>query len=52
MNILKFMEKIIRNVNRKHETASFKNFSYGEVDRGSSIRIPRFTERVARLSRR
>jgi glutamine synthetase len=28
-----------------HETASFKKFSYGVADRGSSIRIPRFTHR-------
>ena len=29
----------------KHETASIENFSFGVADRGSSIRIPRFTER-------
>ena len=29
----------------EHETASFEKFSYGVADRGSSIRIPRFTER-------
>tara|TARA_Y100000385_G_C13034080_1_gene612171 strand:+ start:58 stop:1098 length:1041 start_codon:yes stop_codon:yes gene_type:complete len=32
----------------EHETASFRNFSYGVADRGSSIRIPRFTERDQR----
>ena len=29
----------------KHETASVEKFSYGVADRGSSIRIPRFTDR-------
>ncbi len=29
----------------KHETASINKFSYGIADRGSSIRIPRFTDR-------
>jgi len=29
----------------KHETASVDKFSYGVADRGSSIRIPRFTDR-------
>ena len=29
----------------KHETASIDKFSYGVADRGSSIRIPRFTNR-------
>ena len=29
----------------KHETASVDKFSYGVADRGSSIRIPRFTNR-------
>ena len=29
----------------KHETASIADFSYGVADRGSSIRIPRFTDR-------
>jgi glutamine synthetase len=29
----------------KHETASMERFSYGVADRGSSIRIPRFTHR-------
>ena len=29
----------------KHETASIEKFSFGVADRGSSIRIPRFTER-------
>jgi len=29
----------------KHETASISNFTYGVADRGSSIRIPRFTNR-------
>ena len=29
----------------KHETASFEKFSFGVADRGSSIRIPRFTDR-------
>jgi glutamine synthetase len=28
-----------------HETASINDFSYGVADRGSSIRIPRFTDR-------
>ena len=32
----------------KHETASLRKFSYGVADRGSSIRIPRFTERDQR----
>ena len=32
----------------KHETASIFNFSYGVADRGSSIRIPRFTHRDKR----
>jgi glutamine synthetase len=29
----------------KHETASFEEFSFGVANRGSSIRIPRFTDR-------
>ena len=29
----------------KHETASIDKFSYGIADRGSSIRIPRFTNK-------
>jgi glutamine synthetase len=29
----------------KHETASIDKFSFGVADRGSSIRIPRFTDR-------
>tara|TARA_B100001093_G_scaffold434068_1_gene431362 strand:+ start:717 stop:1760 length:1044 start_codon:yes stop_codon:yes gene_type:complete len=32
----------------KHETASMEKFSYGVADRGSSIRIPRFTNRDKR----
>ena len=32
----------------KHETASISKFSYGVADRGSSIRIPRFTNRDKR----
>ena len=32
----------------KHETASMERFSYGVADRGSSIRIPRFTHRDKR----
>ena len=32
----------------KHETASVDKFSYGVADRGSSIRIPRFTNRDGR----
>ena len=29
----------------KHETSSFKDFSFGVADRGSSVRIPRDTEK-------
>mgnify|MGYP001362980182 CR=1 FL=1 len=32
----------------EHETASINDFSYGVADRGSSIRIPRFTDKDGR----